>query len=128
MSPMNFRELDAWQVSMDLTETIYRVTERLPQSERYELSRQIRRAAVSVASNIAEGHATRLLGRQGYQLRVALGSLAELSTQLELACRFGYLSRSDWQSIDKAIARVHKVTSSLLESVAERLKRGQTSV
>ena len=124
---MKFRELDAWQAAMDLTETIYRVAEHLPQSERFDLSRQIRRAAVSVPSNVAEGHGTRLLGRQGYHLRVALGSLAELSTQLELACRFGYISRPDWQSVDKSIGRVHNVTAALLESVAERLKRGETS-
>ena len=128
MSEQTFRQPDAWRLAMELTETIYRLAGRLPNSEQYGLSNQIRRAAVSVPSNIAEGHGTRMLERQRHHLRLALGSLAELSTQIELACRLGFLAQRDGEGAEKELVRVTQVTTGLLTSVTRRIQAGRTSV
>jgi four helix bundle protein len=92
MAIESFRDLRVWQQGMELAEHIHRLTERFPKSEQYGLISQIRRAAVSVPSNIAEGH-TRESSREYLQaISVARGSLAELETQVELAFRCGYIS------------------------------------
>jgi len=86
------RDLAAWREAMVLVETIYRHTASFPNEEIYGLTSQIRRAAVSVPSNIAEG-AARNSSRELLQfLGIACGSLAELDTQLDLAVRLGYLN------------------------------------
>jgi four helix bundle protein len=85
------RNLLAWREAMVLVETIYRDTMQFPKEELYGLMTQIRRAAVSVPSNIAEGAARNTAGELVQYLGIACGSLAELETQLELATRLGYL-------------------------------------
>jgi four helix bundle protein len=86
------RDLEAWQVAMTATETTYNLSDRFPRAEIYGLTAQMRRAAVSVPSNIAEGYARR--GRAEINhLGIALGSFAELDTQLEIAVRRNYLTR-----------------------------------
>ena len=80
-----FRDLIAWQKAMALARVVYRVTGGMPESEKFGLVNQMRRAAVSVPSNIAEGHARQSRADYLKFLRVARGSLAELSTQAELA-------------------------------------------
>ena len=86
----NFRDLRVWQVAMDLVEGIYRLTMRFPREEIYGLTNQMQRAAVSVPSNIAEGHARESLREYLHHLSIAQGSLAELETQLEISGRLGY--------------------------------------
>jgi len=90
----SYRDLQVWQKSVELTVTVYKITEAFPKSEQYGLVSQMRRAAVSIASNIAEGH-----GRSNKHFAVylgnALGSLAELETQAEIARRLGYLTDSE---------------------------------
>jgi four helix bundle protein len=86
-----FRDLVAWQRGMELAEAIYAATARMPDAERFGLTSQMRRSAVSIPSNIAEGHARASRADYLRFLRVARGSLAELSTQLELAYRLGLL-------------------------------------
>jgi len=80
----SFRDLDAWKASMKLALEAYSVAKQLPSTERFELSAQIRRAAVSVPSNVAEGQANGFGRRYRYHVRIALGSWAELVTHLEL--------------------------------------------
>ena len=80
-----FRDLIAWQRSMELARAIYAATRSMPDSERFGLINQMRRAAVSIPSNIAEGHARQYRADYLKFLRIARGSLAELSTQYELA-------------------------------------------
>src|SRR5574341_1071643 len=88
------KDLDVWQRAMDLATEIYTVTARFPNEEVYGLSMQTRRSAVSIPSNIAEG-AARNSSKEFVQfLHVALGSAAELETQLLLARRMGFLSES----------------------------------
>jgi len=83
----SFRDLVAWQRGMELAEAVYGATRDLPDSERYGLCTQLRRAAVSVPSNVAEGFARQSRADYLKFLRVARGSLAELSTQIESASR-----------------------------------------
>jgi len=92
MSVNSFRDLRVWQLGMDLVEQVYLVTRAFPKHELYGLVSQMQRAAVSVPSNIAEGH-TRAYTREYLQhVAMAQGSLAELQTQLECAARLTYLS------------------------------------
>jgi four helix bundle protein len=88
--PQSFRALDVWQRAMDLVDEAYMCTRGLPRSE-FDLRRQIRKAAVSIPSNLAEGH--RRGRRLAYQnhVSIALGSTAELETEIEIALRNGLL-------------------------------------
>lgn len=88
-----FSELRAWQQGMKLAKSVYAVANRLPKSERFELSSQLRRVAVSVPSNVAEGHARYSDKEFQRFLRMARGSIAELQTQLLLAVELGYVDR-----------------------------------
>ena len=87
-----YRDLVVWQKAMELVTDVYRVTSDFPKYELYGLTGQIRRAAVSVPSNLAEGHG-RTSRREFHQfIRQARGSLVEVETQLEIARNLGYLS------------------------------------
>ena len=86
----NYRELIAWQKAMDLADAVYAMTESWPKHELYGLVSQIRRAAVSVPSNIAEGHGNDTPAAFVRFLRLAYGSLLEVETQTLLAGRRGY--------------------------------------
>jgi four helix bundle protein len=94
---VSYRDLDGWRKAMDLAVKCYQLTERFPRHEQFGLTAQIRRSAVSIASNIAEGHNRR--SRQAYAsfVSIALGSQAELETQLELGVRLGYVERTKIQ-------------------------------
>ncbi len=91
MTIRSHRDLRVWQTSMSLVEAIYRATDGFPRHETYGLGSQIQRAAVSVPSNIAEGHAREHLKEYLNHLAIAQGSLAELITQIEIARRLHYL-------------------------------------
>ena len=95
------KKLVAWSKSMDLIERIYEVTRTFPREEIYDLTSQLRRAAVSVPSNIAEGAAGRSRIQFRNYLSVALGSLNELDTQLEIARRIRYLDPQAFQVCEK---------------------------
>lgn len=86
----SYRDLKVRQLSMDLVETIYNLTSEFPQREIYGLTSQMRRASVSVPSNIAEGHARFSTKEYIRHVSVSLGSLAELETQLEVSRRLGF--------------------------------------
>ena len=91
-SVQNFRDLRVWQAAMVLAESVYEVTRCLPREELFGLSAQLRRAVVSVPSNIAEGHSRTGTGEHLHHLSIALGSLAEVQTQLELVQRLEFAS------------------------------------
>ena len=86
------RDLHAWQEAMRLAEMLYRDSQAFPREEMFGLTAQMRRAAVSIPSNIAEGAARNSPGELCQFLGIACGSLAELETQVELSVRLGYLS------------------------------------
>lgn len=103
MSPIkSYRDLQVWQRGVDIALLVYRLTESFPRAEIYGLTSQMRRAAVSIASNIAEGH-SRSNKQFGHYLETALGSLAELETQLEIARRIGYLAETDQQPLTQEL-------------------------
>ena len=119
----SFRDLDAWKVSMELVVLIYALVTKLPPSERFELSRQIRRAAVSIPANIAEGQGYGPGLRYLNHVRIALGSLAELETELELAQRLKYLAPQDLDSVSEHLVRTGQLLHGLRRSlVAKTLK------
>jgi four helix bundle protein len=86
----SYRDLEVWRLGLDLVQTIYLCTAQFPKSETYGLASQMRCAAVSVPSNIAEGQARNSTLQFLQFISIALGSLAELETQLELASRLDY--------------------------------------
>jgi four helix bundle protein len=90
----SYRDLIVWQLGMALAKKIYTSTESFPKSELYGLVSQLRRCSVSVPSNIAEGHARDSTKEYLHHLSIAMGSVAELETQLMLANELGYLPKS----------------------------------
>jgi four helix bundle protein len=116
----SYRDLKAWQKAMELVREIYRVSRKFPKEELFGLMSQIRRAAVSVPSNIAEGHAK--LSRKEYQhfLGHARGSLAEIETQILIAKDLDYLNEIDMNYILNLSAEVGRVLNGLLASLREK--------
>ena len=112
------KDLDAWRKSLDLVETVYKVTKAFPQEELYGLTNQLRRAAVSIPSNIAEG-AARGSKKEFIQfLHIALGSLSEVETQLVIAKRLNYLE--DIGSIEDRIETIRKLILGLIRYLRAR--------
>ncbi len=113
---LGYRGLIAWQKSMDLCEEVYRLTDGIDQSERFGLISQMQRAAVSVPSNIAEGHARGTGKDYAKHLRYARGSLAEIETQIEIAVRTGKLDRDSVRHAWSVCQDTAKLLTRLLQS------------
>jgi len=111
------RNLMAWQKAMDLAVEIYRITKSFPNEELYGLTSQLRRAAISGPSNIAEGAAGRTTQQFSNFLSNALGSLNQIDTQLELALRFGYVTEIDYDHVYQALDECLALTYGLKKSV-----------
>jgi four helix bundle protein len=120
----SYRDLRVWQQAMDLAEATYRATERFPGDERYGLVTQLRRAAVSVASNIAEGHA-RSRGDYLRHLLIASGSLTEMETQFTLSNRLAFLLPEQAESLLQACDRVGRMLGALRKSLRARHARAR---
>jgi len=116
----NYRELIVWQEGIKLAKAVYKLTEKFPRQETYALADQIRRAVVSVPSNIAEGQARKAPGDFRRFLHISLGSLAEVDTQLILAQEFGYLSKEDIDATDEQIQSLRKKLYALINSLPAR--------
>jgi four helix bundle protein len=116
----NYRDLVVWQDSIQLAKAIYKLTEKFPKHETYALADQIRRAVVSVPSNIAEGQARKAPGDFRRFLHIALGSLAEVDTQLVLAQEFDYLKSNDVDSLFEQIQVLRKKLYALINSLPNR--------
>ncbi len=113
------KDLKVWQESMALVIGVYKVTEDFPKHETYGLTSQIRRATVSIPSNIAEG-----AGRKGEKefsrfLFIALGSLSEVETQLEIAYRLKYISQIE--DINKQIYFIRSMLSKLIKALSKNI-------
>jgi len=118
MAIRNYRDLVAWQRAMELAEQVYSATKRFPAEERYVLTAQVRKSAVSIPSNIAEGHGVhsdRVLRRH---LAIAMGSLCELETQLLLASRLGYIEEAEFERLMAATSEVGRLTTGLSHAVS----------
>jgi four helix bundle protein len=117
-----FKKLDTWQQSMQLVEQIYKATANFPREELYGLTSQLRRAAVSVPSNVAEGYCRRSTKAYANHVGIALGSHAELETCLELACRLGFLSTANRDRFEEQTSSVGRLLSGLHRSLEDKLK------
>jgi four helix bundle protein len=117
----SYRDLLIWQKGLALAKQVYAMTRAFPGDERFGLTAQVRRAAVSVPSSIAEGQARR--GRKEFvqSLSYAEGSLAELDTQLTLAVELGCCRRSEAQGSEVTITELQKMIASLRGKLATRL-------
>lgn len=113
----HYRDLIARQKAMDLVEEVYKVTDQFPKREVYSLTDQIRRAAVSIPSNIAEGQAHHSHREFSHYLRHARGSLAELETQIQIALCLKYQSESATASILKQADEIGRILSGLITSL-----------
>ena len=99
MQIKSFRDLRVWQAGIELVESIYALTAKFPRHELYGLASQMQRSAVSVPSNITEGHARESTKEYLQHLSIAQASLAELETQLEIANRLNYVSADDLSNL-----------------------------
>ena len=113
MKSSDFRDLIVWQKSMSLAKEVYMLVKQLPREETYVLSDQMRRAVVSVPSNIAEGHGRDSVKEFVRFLSVARGSLRELSTQLELCLLCNYLDKNSVQDANSLIVEIDKMLTAL---------------
>ena len=118
----SYQDLNAWQKSMEAAKDIYSLTSKFPSDERFGLISQIRRSAVSIPSNIAEGHArkSRLEFRQF--ISIALGSLAELETQLILSHRLEFVLKEETEAIMGKLDDIGKMLRGLNKSLASSPK------
>ena len=117
-----FRDLDAWQAAMDLAVAAHRLAAQLPAMHRFELGAQVRRAATSIPSNIAEGHAHGSDRVLLHHIRIALGSLAELDTQVELAARQGLVGIHDVAGLQEHVSRTGQLLNGLKRSLMPVMK------
>jgi four helix bundle protein len=118
----SYRDLKVWQDAMDLAVRIYGVTDDFPAQERYELVQQMRKAAVSVPSNIAEGYGRRTSRQRYHFLENALGSLFELETQTELSSRLGFLHERDSLDLANTIRGLGRGLMALMRYVQQEAR------
>ncbi len=119
----SYRDLKVWQKGMQLVEVSYRIARLLPPHEMYGLSAQMKRAAVSIPSNIAEGHGRWHLGDYRRQLSIANGSLMELETELLICVRLGYVPETEVREALSRTAEVGKMLAGLKQRLAQRAAR-----
>ncbi len=115
-----FRDLKVWQAAMNLAEDVYKVTAHFPRDERFGLTSQIRRAAVSIPSNIGEGKRRKRERSFLHHLDIALGSQGEVEVQLEIAKRVGFLGPADYSRLDALTAEVGRMLNGLIASLQPR--------
>jgi four helix bundle protein len=113
----SYRDLVAWQKAMTLATECYRLTAMFPPEERYGLTAQFRKAAVSIPSNLAEGHNRRSRNAFANHVSIALGSQAELETQLDLAMRLGFASKDAAGPVLVLAAEVGRMLHGLIRSL-----------
>jgi four helix bundle protein len=115
----SYRDLDVWKKSMDLTVAVYDVTSRFPQSESFGLASQLRRAVVSIPSNIAEGASRNSTKELVQFLNISNGSLSEVETQLEIALRLNFISEN---MLQPQINHIRSMIFGLIKSLRKKLK------
>jgi len=116
----SYRDLRVWSAAMDLVTSTYKVSKKYPKDELYGLTSQSRRAAVSVPSNIAEGHGRKHVGEYLHHLSIANGSLMELETQVRIAFRLEYLNTDEQDALLRRAADVGRMLAGLITSLRKR--------
>ena len=117
-----FQQLDVWKQAMDLVTEVYQATARFPKEEIYGLTSQLRRAAVSIPSNIVEGQGRRTTKEFLNHLSIARGSLMEVRTQLEIARRLNYMSMEQADGLDPSLGNVGRLLNGLIRSLVKKLQ------
>jgi four helix bundle protein len=112
--------LEVWERAVDFVVRVYKATETFPREERFGLTSQIRRAAVSVPANIAEGAARQSNKEFSYYLSNAQGSVSELATEILIARRLGYLNEQTYQSDNEELTSIGRMIFGLARSVKRR--------
>jgi four helix bundle protein len=113
----SFRDLEVWQESMTLVEEIYALSSSFPAAERFGLTAQLRRAVISIPSNIGEGKRRKPRAVQLNHLDIALGSQGEVDLQLELAKRLGFCTIADHAHLQERVDRVGRMLNGLIRSL-----------
>ena len=115
----HFKELLVWQKSINFVTEIYKETKSFPKSEMYGLVSQIRRATVSIASNIAEGNSRRSVPDYVQFLRISRGSCAEVETQLIISKNLGFLNEEKSLKLNQDITEISKMLNGLINSLKQ---------
>ena len=115
------KDLRVWQQSIELVTSIYMITKTFPKEEMFGLVSQMRRAAVSVPSNIAEGYARGTDRENLHFLRISSGSMSEVETQLLLSWNLGYISQESYDELSENLTSVWKQLNALKSSIKKRL-------
>jgi four helix bundle protein len=118
-----YRDLKVWQLGVEISLTVYRITNEFPRSEIYGLTSQLRRAAVSIPSNIAEGHSRGQTKDFVRFLSISRGSVAELETQLLIAERLGYTSSANLETIMGMLNEESRMLAGLRRSLNAKLTK-----
>jgi len=116
-----FKELDVWKKAMSLVTSVYLLTKQFPKEEMYGLTSQVRRCAVSIPSNIAEGRGKRSTKDFIRYLNIAYGSSAELETQILIAQNLGFITVETAEPIQSQIAEINRMLNGLLQSMEKKL-------
>ena len=115
------KDLRVWHQSIELVTTIYMMTKTFPKEELFGLVSQMRRAIVSVPSNIAEGYARGTDWEKLHFLRISSGSMAEVETQLLLSLNLGYINQESYDELSETITSVWKQLNALISSIKKKL-------
>ena len=116
----SFKELQVWQKAYALSLEVYKLTKNFPAAEKFGLISQLRRAAISVPSNIAEGYGRKTTGEYIFALYIAYGSLCELETQIMISCDLNYLNNTKYKLISERLAEVGKMLKGLIKSLQNK--------
>ena len=119
MKVKNYQELIVWQRAMDLVEDVYKASREFPREEIYALTSQIRRAAVSIPSNIAEGQGRRTTADFLRHLSIAYGSLCEVETQILIAQRLRYVAQEKTENVLSRAGEVGRILNGLIASLEQ---------
>ena len=117
INPRPHKKLKVWQKSIDMVTRIYKITDAFPKKEEFGLTAQLRRAAISVPSNIAEGLTRKSSKDKLHFLNIAQSSLSEIDTQIEIGIRLGYLDQACYESIEGDLMEAQMLLSGLSRSI-----------
>ncbi|NQU03345.1 MAG: four helix bundle protein [Syntrophaceae bacterium] len=115
-----YRDLVVWQKSMGLVTEVYEISKKFPKDELYGLISQIRRCAISLPSNIAEGYGRNSTNDYIHFLRIASGSLYELQTQMEISLNLQYIDRREFENLYELSREIERMLSSLIRKLRDR--------
>jgi four helix bundle protein len=122
MKNNGYKDLLIWQIEIDLVEQLYQMSDEFPSHERFGLTSQMRRAAVSIPSNIAEGYRRKTDADFLQFLHISFGSVSELETQVIIAFRLKYISQDQYDRLNQMIVRLIQLLTGFIHSRQKRLK------